>query len=272
MIPTPRALAELAMRRQEELSLQLSTAQSTPGASLLPDVLRRAIVTVSVCHETLRALQASLENGGRASDNRAASSPMPLEGGGEVRGRYGFVADLMNGAGLHEIGNGGKLGRAHLALAVDSALLSYGDLLCARDQGEQRKALDSLLDYFETLHADSASGASDPLNPIAEGSRRIRVVVNTRRSIADASNSHYRDLDSFAIEGTAWSYCAALLTEAFRRGAEVSADVRAAVRAVDEIRSGLERPAASASRGASATTRFDEPAPALRQPGEAVRR
>ena len=257
MIPTPRALAELAMRRQEELSHELSTAQSTTGASLLPDVLRRAIVTISVCHETLRALQASLENGGRASDHRTASSPMPLEGGGGVRGRYGFVADLMNGNGLHEIGNGGRLGRAHLALAVDSALLAYGDLLCAREQGAQRKALDSLLDYFESLEVDSSKASGD-LNPIAEGSRKIRVVLDARRSIADSSNSHCRDLDSFAIEGTAWSYCAALLAEAFRRGADASADVRAAVRAVDEIRAGLERPAVPASHPASAGPRFEE--------------
>ena len=258
MIPTPRALAELAMRRQEELSLQLSTAQSATGATLLPDVLRRAIVTVSVCHETLRALQASLANGARTHDRRAVSSPMPMEGGGEVRGRYGFVADLMNGAGFHEIGNGGTLGRAHLTLAVDSALLAYGDLLCARDQGAQRKALDSLLDYFDSLQLDSP-GSTAGLNPIAEGSRRIRVVLAARRSIADSSNSHYRDLESFAIEGTAWSYCAALLAEAFRRGGEGSIDVRAAVRAVDEIRSGLERPGVAAGRPGSAAARLEEP-------------
>ncbi|HKF44411.1 MAG TPA: hypothetical protein VKG01_15015 [Thermoanaerobaculia bacterium] len=258
MIPTPRALAELALRRQEELSLQLSTAQSTTGASLLPDVLRRAIMTVSVCHETFRALQAALENGGSGHDGRGPSTPLPRESGWDVRGRYGFVADLINGAGLHEIGNGGKLGRAHLALAVDSALLAYGDLLCAADQAAQRRALDSLLEYFETLEVDSGSGPNAGLNPIAVGSRKIRVVLDARRSSSDSSNSHYRDLESFAIEGTAWSYCAALLAEAFRRGAEGAADVRVAVRRVDEIRAGLERPSIPGTPPASARTSFEE--------------
>ena len=70
MIPTPRALAESAMRRQEDLSRQLAKAQTTSGASFLPDVLRRAIVTVSVCHETLRALEAAMESGSKPSSHR----------------------------------------------------------------------------------------------------------------------------------------------------------------------------------------------------------
>src|SRR5580765_3782259 len=138
MIPTPRALAESAMRRQEALSRQLAKAQTTSGASLLPDVLRRAIVTVSVCHETLRALEAAMESGSKPSSHRFPGSTAEA-GGWEQRGRYGFVADsIPNGPSrLRGNGDSARLLRAHLALAVDSAYLAYGDLLCAPNRSSQ---------------------------------------------------------------------------------------------------------------------------------------
>ena len=240
MIPTPRALAELALRRQEDLSRQLSKAYAGTGSSLLPDVLRRAIVTVSVCHESLRALEASMDSG-----IRPASHPFPrvgTGGGPDQPGRYGFVADMTAGTRLHQMPNGGKLGRAHLALAVDSALLAYGDLLSAADYRAQRAAVDSLLDYLESLDIEGGFDSASGQTPIAQGARRIRVVLDARRSSTDSSKALYRDLESFTVEGTVWSYCAALLADAFRRGAPAGVDLRAAVRRIDLLREGLEAP------------------------------
>src|SRR5512147_234830 len=70
MVPNHRTLAELALKRQEELSRQLAGKQWSSSSSLLPNVLRRCIVTISVCHETLRSLQAAAENGPRVLDGR----------------------------------------------------------------------------------------------------------------------------------------------------------------------------------------------------------
>lgn len=248
MIPTPRALAEMALRRQEELSRQLSSAHASPGGSLLPDVLRRAIVTVSVCHETLRTLQEATENGSKSASHHV---PSAASGGGgwRQRGRYGFVADsaAIGGPRTLQEGDAWRLRRAHLVLAVEGALLAYGDLLCASDRHVQRAALDSLLDYLVTLEIESEPGSSPRLRPVSEGSRKIRVVLDARRKNAESSNPLYRDIESFTVEGMAWSYCAELIAEALRPESQGSADVRAAVRRVDDVRAALEHPGLSAA-------------------------
>ena len=255
MIPTPRALAEAAMRRQEVLSRQLAKAQTTSGASLLPDVLRRAIVTVSVCHETLRALEAAMESGSKPSSHRFPGSSAEA-GGWEQRGRYGFVADsIPNGPSrLRGNGDSARLLRAHLALAVDSAYLAYGDLLCAPNRSSQHAALDSLMDYLTTLEGHTETGPRPHQTHIAEAAQRIRVVLDVRRQNVESSNALYRDFDSFTVEGMAWSYCAALLADALRPETQGTADVRAAVRRVDDLRASLERPAPAA---AAATHSFE---------------
>src|SRR5262249_15923630 len=126
MIPTRRALAEMALRRQEELSRQLSSAHARPGGSRRPDVLRRAIVTVSVCHETLRTLQEATENGSKSASHHV---PSAASGGGgwRQRGRYGFVADsaAIGGPRTLQGGDGWRGRRAHPGLAPGGALLAF---------------------------------------------------------------------------------------------------------------------------------------------------
>lgn len=248
MIPTPRALAQLALRRQEDLSRQLSKAYASPGSSLLPEVLRRAIVTVAVCHEIFRTLQAAIENGSRSSNHRFPQAA-PGDGGWSGSGRYGFVADSMpmGGPRFRETGDVPRVRRAQLALAVDSALLAYGDLLNASDRRSQRAALDSLLDYLGTLETGTEPELSPRVCSVADASRRIRVVLDVRRNNAESFNPVYRDLESFTVEGMAWSYCAALLVEELRPETRGAVDARAAVRRVDEVREGLEKPSAPAA-------------------------
>lgn len=243
MIPSQRALAELALRRQEALSRQLAGAQWSSSASLLPSVLRRSIVTVSVCHETLRAFQAAVEDGSQTFDSRP---PVAYVGGtsSELRGRYGPVSvsiPIERGVSS-EKGADLRMRRAHLALAVDSALIAYRDLLAAPDWISQRKALDAFLEYVSSLDDGEAGGPSPGLKPLAEGARKIRILLGARRQSAEASNVLYRDLESLTVEGMAWSYCVALLAETLRKSAHGPFDVRAAVSRVDDLRDALERP------------------------------
>ena len=128
MIPGRWALAELTLRRQEELSRQLGGGRWISSASLLPDELRRAIVTVSVCHETLRSLQMA-EDGSLSSPTSSRERLRVAhysEGSSEFSGRYTSVADpiLVDGASANERANRARLWRANLALAVDSASIA----------------------------------------------------------------------------------------------------------------------------------------------------
>lgn len=262
MIPSRWELAELALRRQEDLSRQLGGGQWNTSASLLPDQLRRAIVTVSVCHETLRSLQTAAEDGIQASPTVSRESLRVAhysEGSSKFSGRYGSVADSIpvDGASASERANRARLWRANLALAVDSAAIAYWELLSASDWVVQRQALNSFLDYLANLESlEVASGPAASLKAVADSARRIRILLEARRQSVEASNVLYRDLESLTVEGTAWSYCASLLAEAFLRGADSRSDVRAAVKRVDELRANLEKPQAAA---APAGPPFDGP-------------
>jgi hypothetical protein len=268
MIPSRWELAELALRRQEDLSRQLRGAQWNTSASLLPDELRRAIVTVSVCHQTLRSLTAA-EDGSQVSPTFSRERLRVThhsEGSSEFSGRYGSVAVSIpvDGPSASERANRARLWRANLALAVDSASIAYRELLSASDWIVQRQALDSLLDYLANLESlEGAAGPAASFKSVAESARRIRILLEVRRQSVDASNVLYRDLESLTVEGTAWSYCAALLAETFQSGPNGLSDVRAAVKRVDDLRANLEKPA-----GAAPADRPFE-APSLRPSGNA---
>jgi hypothetical protein len=240
MVPSQRALAELALRRQEDLSRQLSATPLSPSASLLPGELRRAIVTVSVCHETLRSLEAGAED-------RSQTNPTyrPEDSGFPPPYR---AAQERSPGNAGERANGARLWRANLALPVDSARIAYWELLSASDWVVQRRALDSFLDYLTNL--ESVKGAAGPaasFKSVADSARRIRILLEARRQTVEASNVLYRELESLTVEGMAWSYCAALLAETFRRGPGGSSGAREAVERVDELRAALEKPQPTAA-------------------------
>ena len=262
MIPSRWELAELALRRQEDLSRQLGGAQWNTSASLLPDELRRAIVTVSVCHQTMRSLQSAAEDGSQASPTFSRERLRVThysEGSSEFSGRYGSVAVSIpvDGASASERANRARLWRANLALAVDSASIAYWELLSASDWAVQRQALEAFLDYLANLESlEGAAGPAASFKSVAESACRIRTLLEARRQSVEASNVLYRDLQSLTVEGTAWSYCAALLAETFQRGPNGLSDVRAAVKRVDDLRANLEKPPAGA---APAGPPFDDP-------------
>ena len=269
MIPSRWELAELALRRQEDLSRQLGGAQWSTSASLLPDQLRRAIVTVSVCHQTLRSLVAA-EDGSQASptfNRERLRVTHYTEGSPEFSGRYGSAAVSIpvDGLSAAERANRARLWRANLALAVDSASIAYWELLSASDWVVQRQALDSFLDYLANLESlEASAGPAATFKSVAESARRIRILLEARRQGVEASNVLYRDLESLTVEGTAWSYCAALLAETLQRGPGGLSNVLSAVKRVDELRANLEKPQAAAS---PARPPFEEPS--LRPAGNA---
>lgn len=251
MIPSPQTLATLAMRLQHDFSQQLEEATSATRVSMLPDVLRRCIVTTTICHQTLRALEkaVSAATQERGSLQSAAAEDAGRGGSGSARpaDASGPVVIPIGGAGPGSHGVFDRLWRGHLSMAVDRALTAYGEVLRSLDWRLQRQALDSFLSFLSSLEA--VGGATEhgrALEPIMTGARKIRAVLEARRQQKAITGNLFRDLESFNIEATAWCYCAMLLAQTLGSGANGSADVRAAVNRVDGMRTDLERPPAQA--------------------------
>ena len=223
MIPSPHELATLAIRRREELTSRLEELTGKSGTSLLPAVLRRCVVTTVLCHQVLgtldRAVSQTIREVGRKL--RDSVEPAPV---GPVEERYARLWDT------------------HLSLAVNQALVAYGEILRAVDWRVQKQAMDSLLEFLSSIEV--LGGPTDQpmsLEPLVEGAMRIRALVDARRPETGIAGSLFRDQEALNVEGSAWCYTAMLIALMLRTRADGSASAKAAVRAVDAVRADLEK-------------------------------
>ena len=223
MIPSPHELATLGIRRREELTARLEELQGKTGTSLLPAVLRRCVVTTVLCHQVLGVL------------DRAASISI-REISRKTRGN--FELEALGRAELRFA----RLWHSHLALAVNQALITYGEILRTQDWHVQRQAMNDFLEFLSSIEV--VGGPTDQplaLEPIVEGAMRIRAMLEARRPETGIAGSLFRDQEALNVEGTAWCYCAALITETLRGKANGYGSARNAVRAVDALRADIEK-------------------------------
>ena len=223
MIPSPHELATLAIRRREELAARLEELSGKSGTSLLPSVLRRCVVTTVLCHQVLGVLDRAASIAIREISRKVRDSVEP---------------EAMSRAELRFA----RLWHSHLALAVNQALITYGEILKTLDWRVQRQAMDEFLEFLSSIEV--VGGPTDQplaLEPIVDGAMRIRVLLEARRPETGIAGSLFRDQEALNVEGTAWCYCAALLTETLRGKANGYASAKTAVRAVDALRADLEK-------------------------------
>ena len=230
MIPSPHELATLAIRRRAELTDSFEALAGKSGTSLLPAVLQRCIVTSVLCHQTLGVLDRAVSVTMREVSHRQGNSVEP-EPPTQAELRYA------------------RLWHNHLSLAVNQALITYGEVLRAQDWRVQRQALDSLLELLTSI--EFVGGLTEQpmaLEPLIEGAMRIRALLEARRPEMGIAGALFRDQESFNVEGTAWCYCAMLVAETLRTRADGSVLVKGAVRMVDAMRADVEKSISLASR------------------------
>ena len=239
MIPSPQELATLALKRREEFSRRLAEVSGEMGGpSLLPGMLKRCIVMTAACHQVLSGLDRVVSATRR---ELAGLLSGPIEGGWEAPSEAAFAS----------------LWRSHLSLAVNRALVAYGEILRAADWRVRRLAMDSFLEFLISIEviggrADRPQG----LQPLTEGAIRIKALLEARRPQAGIAGMLFRDQQSLDVEATAWCYCATLIAQTLKTHADGTAAVKAAVKAVDALRSDLEK----------ALTPAPAPAPGKRPP------
>jgi len=223
MIPSPQELATLAIRRREELTERLEELQGKSGTSLLPALLRRCVITTVLCHQVLGALDRAASQTTREVSRKMRDSVEPeAVHPSEVR----FA----------------RLWHFHLSLAVNHALVAYGEILRSADWRIRRQAMDSLLEALACLQViGGPTDQPEALEPIIEGAVRIRALLEARRPEMGIAGSLFRDQEALNVEGTAWCYCAALIAETLRTRANGAGSAKSAVRAVDALRGDLEK-------------------------------
>jgi hypothetical protein len=223
MIPSPHELATLAIRRRTELTTRLEELAGKAGTSLLPAVLQRCIVTAALCHQTLGVLDRAVGVTTREVGRRQGNSVEPAP---------------LNPAELRYA----RLWHSHFSLAVNQALIAYGEVMRSQDWRVQRQAMDALLELLCSIEV--IGGLTDQpmaLEPLIEGATRIRALLEARRPETGIAGTLFRDQESLNVEGTSWCYCAMLIAETLRTRADGSATAKGVVRMVDIFRSDLEK-------------------------------
>lgn len=236
MIPSPQELATLALRRRQDFSRRLAEVTAQSGAiSLLPTVLRRCIVTTAVCQQVLVSLDRVVSASIRGLPGRGIGSADPDGGAAAADGTFA------------------RLWRSHFSLAVNRALVAYGEILRTTDWRVQRQAMDSFLEFLSSIEV--LGGLTDrpqTLKALMDGANRIRALLEARRPQTAITGMLFRDHESLNAEATAWCYCAALLELTLKSRADGTASVKLAVNAVDAVRAGLEKALTPAPSAASA--------------------
>ena len=223
MIPSPQELVTLAIRRREDLTSRLEAFSGKTGTSLLPSLLKRCIVTTALCHQILGILDRAVSITMREISRKQRDSVEPAP---PTRAELRYA----------------QLWHSHLSLAVSHALIAYREILRSEDWRVQRGGMDAFLDLLCSL--EIVGGWTDQplaLEPVVEGAMRIKALLDARRPETGIAGRLFRDQESLNVEGTSWCYCAMLIAETLRTRAGGTAQVRAAVRAVDALRSELEK-------------------------------